>query len=58
MSIEQIIRISVAGIILGVMLIMMGEIQTLRWMLIVIGLSVAATCIKGLIEKNKKPDKD
>ncbi|MEE1071004.1 MAG: hypothetical protein U0L26_01195 [Cellulosilyticum sp.] len=58
MSIEQIIRISVAGIILGVMLIMMGEIQTLRWMLMVIGLSVVATCIKEIMQKNKKPDKD
>ena len=53
MSIEQIIRVTIAGVILYFMLMMMGELETLKWMLIVIGLTVVALMIsKGLKKKN------
>lgn len=52
MSIDQIIRMTVAGIILYVILVTMGEIETLRWMLMVIGLAIIATGVSELTKKD------
>ena len=51
MSIEQIIRITVAGVILYVMLVAMGEIETLKWMMMVIGLTVIAMGVSTMTKK-------
>lgn len=48
MSIEQLIKVAIAGIILYVMLTIMGELEALRWMLIVIGLTCVALFISTL----------
>ncbi len=51
MSIEQIIRITVAGVILYVMLVAMGEIETLKWMMMVVGLTVIAMGVSRVTKK-------
>jgi len=56
MSIEQLIRITVAGIILYVMLSVMGEIETIKWMMIVIGLAIIALMVSALTKKIKKDE--
>lgn len=56
MSIEQMIRVTVSGLILYVMLVAMGEIETLKWMMIVIGLTVMALIVSALTKGNKKSE--
>lgn len=51
MSIDQLIKIVIAGIILYVMLTMMGELETLRWMMMVIGLAIVALCVSALTKQ-------
>lgn len=54
MSIEQLIRITIAGVILYALLSIMGEVETLRWMMLVIGLTIVALCVSTLTKENKK----
>ena len=56
MSIEQIIRITVSGLILYAMLVAMGEIETLKWMMIVIGLTIIALIVSTLTKEDKKSE--
>ena len=51
MSIEQIIRITVAGIILYAMLVVMGEMETLKWMMMVMGLAIMAVGVSAFTKK-------
>lgn len=54
MSIEQMIRIIVASVILYVMLVAMGELETLRWMLMVVGFTILALGVSAWIKKHEK----
>ena len=52
MSIEQLMRITLAGIIMYVMLKIMGETESLKWMLGVMGLTVIALGVSKCIKKD------